>query len=123
MDKLVAEFPRARVVFQLFPIAAIPIRRRCGQPSTACASTNSAGAAPSSSTPPPSLTARAGLEKPRNRCRRPSSQRKISSKFSQFKQPVVTEIIPATVFWRAERYNQQYHEKHGRARQTAGLHE
>jgi peptide-methionine (S)-S-oxide reductase len=33
----------------------------------------------------------------------------------RFKRPVVTEIIPATVFWRAEEYHQQYHEKHGRA--------
>ena len=33
----------------------------------------------------------------------------------RFKRPVVTEIIPATVFWRAEKYHQQYHEKHGGA--------
>lgn len=31
----------------------------------------------------------------------------------RFRDPVVTEIIPAKIFWRAEDYHQRYHEKHG----------
>ncbi len=32
-----------------------------------------------------------------------------------FKRPIVTEITPATEFWRAEEYHQQYLEKRGLA--------
>jgi peptide-methionine (S)-S-oxide reductase len=35
------------------------------------------------------------------------------SKSGRFKHPIVTEIIPAQTFWRAEEYHQRYHEKHG----------
>jgi peptide-methionine (S)-S-oxide reductase len=33
----------------------------------------------------------------------------------RFSRPVVTEILPAMEFWRAEEYHQQYHEKKGGA--------
>ena len=29
--------------------------------------------------------------------------------------PIVTEVVPATTFWRAEEYHQRYNEKRGRA--------
>ena len=31
----------------------------------------------------------------------------------RFRRPIVTEIVPAQTFWRAEDYHQRYHEKHG----------
>jgi peptide-methionine (S)-S-oxide reductase len=33
----------------------------------------------------------------------------------RFRRPIVTEIVPAQPFWRAEEYHQRYLEKHGRA--------
>ncbi|QLH74130.1 MAG: peptide-methionine (S)-S-oxide reductase MsrA [Methanomassiliicoccales archaeon] len=34
-------------------------------------------------------------------------------KSGKFSRPIVTEIVPATRFWRAEEYHQRYNERHG----------
>jgi peptide-methionine (S)-S-oxide reductase len=36
-------------------------------------------------------------------------------KSGRYKKPIVTEIVPATTFWRAEEYHQQYLEKRGKS--------
>ena len=41
---------------------------------------------------------------------RPKEQVNCSGRF---RRPVITEIMPAKAFWRAEDYHQRYHEKHG----------
>lgn len=38
------------------------------------------------------------------------SKRKLEER-KAFKRPIVTQIIPASTFWEAEAYHQQYHEK------------
>jgi peptide-methionine (S)-S-oxide reductase len=37
------------------------------------------------------------------------------TKSGRFTRPVVTEIVPAKPFWRAEEYHQKYHERRGGA--------
>ena len=36
-------------------------------------------------------------------------------KSGKLKRPIVTEVVPATAFWRAEEYHQQYFKKHPNA--------
>jgi peptide-methionine (S)-S-oxide reductase len=41
--------------------------------------------------------------------------RQILSQNGKFRQPIVTQIVPASTFWVAEDYHQSYLEKHGLA--------
>jgi peptide-methionine (S)-S-oxide reductase len=41
--------------------------------------------------------------------------RQIADQSGRFKRPIVTQIVPASAFYRAEEYHQQYLEKHGMA--------
>lgn len=43
------------------------------------------------------------------------ASRDALAKSGRFKRPIVTEILPAPEFWRAEEYHQQYLEKRGLA--------
>lgn len=36
-----------------------------------------------------------------------------AEKSGQYNSPIVTKILPASMFWKAEDYHQQYYEKHG----------
>ena len=43
---------------------------------------------------------------------RASKERQVAT--GRFRNPIVTEIVPAATFWRAEAYHQRYFEKRGR---------
>ena len=43
------------------------------------------------------------------------ASKEAEAKSGRYKRPIVTQIVPATEFWRAEEYHQQYLEKRGLA--------
>jgi peptide-methionine (S)-S-oxide reductase len=44
-----------------------------------------------------------------------ASKERLAASGTYGDRPIVTEIVPAATFWRAEEYHQRYLEKHGRA--------
>lgn len=42
------------------------------------------------------------------------ASKKAMDEAGHFKQPIITEIVPAPVFYEAEEYHQKYNQKHGR---------
>ena len=42
-----------------------------------------------------------------------SASKEMLEKAHRFPRPIVTEIVPAATFWRAEEYHQKYFQKHG----------
>src|SRR5438874_1116966 len=47
--------------------------------------------------------------------RKADASKKALSESGRYRRPIATEIVPATTFWRAEDYHQQYLEKRGLA--------